>query len=587
MHQLLRTAAISSICFFSIPSGAHAQAPLIGGLGGPAGFGTGVMARTDDGASAAIPVTSALPDGLFFAGTTWTDIYVNNNGNVSFGGPIFGVVPFALPRTSRPMIAPYYADVDTRPTLPSGRNLVYWSVELGRVVVTYYDVGYYASHVDRLNSFQLILTPATSAGASAGDFDVELRYNRCEWTTGDATGGSGGLGGVPAQAGFDAGDGMTAYTLPGSMTAAALAFCTTSNVGIAGVWRFRIRRGFVAVECGNGILEAGEECDDGNDAPLDGCSATCETEAVLGTACALGSECLSGFCADGVCCDGACGGQCEACDLPSSPGECAAVTGAPRNGRPACGGTSPCDGTCDGSSRGGCAFPDATVACEDGAFCTVGDACDGTGGCAPGGARACSDGDPCTTDSCDAATDSCAHAYTGGCAIDGTCLAPGAIDPSSPCRACQPLFSRTEYTLREVGARCEDGLFCTSDDACGPTGECIPGPARDCDDGLACTIDACDEEADACASLPDPSCVDAGGDAGMHDGGVEADAGGPLDGGGGHELDAAPADGGSGGPEAPGAGCACRIDRGGPATPAALAWCALGLVLFARRRRRR
>mgnify|MGYP000039875964 CR=1 FL=1 len=31
-------------------------------------------------------------------------------------------------------------------------------------------------------------------GAGEGDFDVEFRFNRCEWTTGDASGGSGGFG---------------------------------------------------------------------------------------------------------------------------------------------------------------------------------------------------------------------------------------------------------------------------------------------------------------------------------------------------------------------------------------------------------
>ncbi|TMA45338.1 MAG: DUF4215 domain-containing protein [Deltaproteobacteria bacterium] len=30
--------------------------------------------------------------------------------------------------------------------------------------------------------------------------------------------------------------------------------------------------------CGNGIVEDGEECDDGNNAPCDGCSASCTTE---------------------------------------------------------------------------------------------------------------------------------------------------------------------------------------------------------------------------------------------------------------------------------------------------------------------
>nr|MDQ3033265.1 hypothetical protein [Myxococcota bacterium] len=525
MLELVRVLLIASMALVWVPCGASAQAPLLSGLSGPAGFGTGVLPRNDDGSSAAIPLGTAFPSGLYFVGATRTELYVNNNGSVSFGGPVAPIAPVAFPISPHPMIAPYYADVDTRPVLPGDRNLVYWSEESGRFVVTYYDVGYYAEHIDRLNAFQLVLTPASGAGSSAGDFDVELRYNRCEWTTGDASGGSGGLGGFPAQAGFDAGDSTTSHVLPGARTAAVLTYCTTSNVGVAGVWRFQIRAGWVVSACGNAIVESGEECDDGNAIALDGCSTACEIERVVGTPCATGSECLSGLCADGVCCDRACEGQCEACDLPSSAGTCAIVTGAPRGARPACAGTAPCAGACDGAMRTACAFPGASVACEDGVFCSVDDACDGTGGCAAGTARPCTDADACTMDTCDVATDSCSHLYEGGCSIGDACFAPGAVDPMSPCRACQPLFSRSAYTLREVGSSCDDGFFCTSGDTCDATGSCLPIGARDCDDGLACTTDACDEEADACASSPGPGCTDA--DAGPGDAGT-SDAGDPA-----------------------------------------------------------
>ncbi len=36
-------------------------------------------------------------------------------------------------------------------------------------------------------------------------------------------------------------------------------------------------------ECGNGVVDAGEACDDGNVTPGDGCSATCTIEAGVGT----------------------------------------------------------------------------------------------------------------------------------------------------------------------------------------------------------------------------------------------------------------------------------------------------------------
>ena len=61
-----------------------------------------------------------------------------------------------------------------------------------------------------------------------------------QWTTGDASGGSGGLGGSPAQCGLDAGDGTRFFSHPNSGTAAILNIATTTNVGVFGLWTFRV-----------------------------------------------------------------------------------------------------------------------------------------------------------------------------------------------------------------------------------------------------------------------------------------------------------------------------------------------------------
>ena len=61
-----------------------------------------------------------------------------------------------------------------------------------------------------------------------------------QWTTGDASGGTNGLGGIPAQGGFNAGDGDRFYSIPGSQMAAILNVYNTSNVGIPGLWMFRV-----------------------------------------------------------------------------------------------------------------------------------------------------------------------------------------------------------------------------------------------------------------------------------------------------------------------------------------------------------
>src|SRR5262249_11547069 len=146
------------------------------------------------------------------------------------------------------MIAPWWGDVDTRSDGRPTRNGVYWDIRPGQFTVTWHNVGYFATNDEQQNDFQMILRSATDCGI--GDFHVEFPDNTCEWTTGEASGGVAGhcstppeRGCVPTQAGFDAGDRVNYFALPGSLTEAVLNLCTTSNVGTPGVWRFRIRGG--------------------------------------------------------------------------------------------------------------------------------------------------------------------------------------------------------------------------------------------------------------------------------------------------------------------------------------------------------
>ena len=61
-----------------------------------------------------------------------------------------------------------------------------------------------------------------------------------QWTTGDLSGGSNGLGGTPAHVGFNAGDGVRFATVPGSQTHEIINIASTSNVGVPGEWVFRV-----------------------------------------------------------------------------------------------------------------------------------------------------------------------------------------------------------------------------------------------------------------------------------------------------------------------------------------------------------
>jgi len=230
---LLSAAILAGIGASAAPANAIA---LIDGMGGPAGYGTLAMLPNDDGSSSLLN----LPFGINFFGNNYNNFFANNNGNITFNGPVGTFTPNPFPISAQPMIAPFWGDVDTR---CSTCGAVYVGApNADTVAVTWNNVGYYSGHSNLTNNFQLLLR-----NQGAGNFDIEFRYDRLQWTTGDASGGSGGFGGTPAQAGFDAGDNTNFFTLPGSRTAAVLDLDNTSNVSpdTPGLWSFAIRSGAV------------------------------------------------------------------------------------------------------------------------------------------------------------------------------------------------------------------------------------------------------------------------------------------------------------------------------------------------------
>lgn len=223
----------------------HAQsAELIKGLGGNSDYGQLAMGRNDDGSSAAIDITPSFPNGINFFGNIYTTLYINNNGNVTFNGRLSTYTPQPFPVANRPMIAPYWGDVDTRGSIsdqPYWNNVYYAFPDDQTMIITWHKVGYYSARTNKLNDFQLVLRRRSETGV--GNIDAEFRYNQLEWTTGNASGGSNGLGGIPAQIGFDAGDRINYYAHPDSQTAEILNLVNTTNVNEVGVWRFLLREG--------------------------------------------------------------------------------------------------------------------------------------------------------------------------------------------------------------------------------------------------------------------------------------------------------------------------------------------------------
>ena len=61
-----------------------------------------------------------------------------------------------------------------------------------------------------------------------------------QWTTGDADGGVNGLGGIPAQVGFNKGDGIGFATIIKSRTQDIINVASASNTGTPGVLIFKI-----------------------------------------------------------------------------------------------------------------------------------------------------------------------------------------------------------------------------------------------------------------------------------------------------------------------------------------------------------
>lgn len=272
--------------------------------------------------------------------------------------------------------------------------------------------------------------------------------------------------------------------------------------------------------CQNGVCSytalAGASCDDG-----DGCTATdscgddglcrgtpvaCDSPppAVCSDATTLTVFAAAGVCADGQCdytqntvscgsgcLDGACvGDPCAGvvCDTPPSP--CHEATGVCQSG------------ICEYAGVEG-------LACDDGDACSDGDTCRADGQC-HGTPRACVN-PPETT--CGDATTLTVYSPEGSCTQDGSCFyAPVAVDCGGACNdgACatdpcagvvcdsppsgchQPTGLCTDGLCSYAhanGVGCEDGIECTTEDAC-INGSCVGTPV-------------------VCESSPSDSCLDA------------------------------------------------------------------------------
>jgi len=216
------------------------------------GFNSSTLAANDDGSTGLINLGFSFN----YFGTTYTQTYVNNNGNITFTTPLSTYTPFGLTtNTGTPIIAAFFGDVDTR---GAGSGLVTYgtgtftgngATSAPTFGVNWPSVGYYGFHTDLLNSFQLLLV--SRSDLTAGDADIYFNYGSIQWETGDASGGSGGFGGECAHAGYTNGSGApgTNFEIPGSgicgafLNGGANQLVTSTNDNVPGQWLFEVRNG--------------------------------------------------------------------------------------------------------------------------------------------------------------------------------------------------------------------------------------------------------------------------------------------------------------------------------------------------------
>ena len=264
------------------------------------------------------------------------------------------------------------------------------------------------------------------------------------------------------------------------------------------------------------------DCDDGNPCTKDICVAATgqcaqDKSAANGLACSADDNgCTQNdVCADGVCKVGTavdCSFQADACNTA------------------ACKSSGISSFLCKKSPKG------TGTACDDGLYCTTGDACDATGKCVgpdPIDCGAVTGG--CIEGICNEELDKCVgdpkpdgtpcDADSNGCTQNdhcsaGSCVAGDPVDcsfPGDPCTAyaCEDDGGSAftcQAKAKPNGAPCDDGLYCTVSDFCDGFGACVSGIQRDCSSAAnACNSGACDEDSDTCVPTPladDTTCSD-------------------------------------------------------------------------------
>ncbi len=265
-----------------------------------------------------------------------------------------------------------------------------------------------------------------------------------------------------------------------------------------------------APSCGDGNLDANEECDGGPgglflDGNPDGqpcsngsrcyfqftcCKFNCQFVGTPGAPCHDGDNCTGPDTCDQV---GVChGGPNAADDTPCDDGLFCTGVESCQDGRCVSATGDPCPGTACNQCQevtDSCLNP-AGSACSNGDTCVTGGTCNGAGTCEGGvfNNEPCDDGLYCNgTDSCDG----------GACRIHSGNPCPGEDGDGDCTESCDEATNSCVASDFD-GAACTDGLFCNGPDDTCVSGVCSGTGQQGCDDDNSCTSDACDEGGDSC-----------------------------------------------------------------------------------------